>query len=388
MLRIETTLVKKSTSQGQITIQSEKILREYDLCVNCLDRLSSNKHRIRSNKIGKKIRKKSTKCYICKNMFSNIQEHINKMLEISSDYQFSTFHTGAILRPSYVDKDDSIRSKFQLKGIDSIKTELTRQINKRFEKKTKKKIDYQNPDITFTINFKNDSYEIRSKPIYLFGRYTKNIRDFPQKQKSCENCNGKGCVSCDQHGILNFDSVEGKISEYVFQKFGAKQAKITWIGGEDKQSLVLGKGRPFFVKLVNPKKRKITPAKKINLEQISIFNLKIIEQIPKEPIQFKSKIDIQIVTDDKVNSSILKNLKLIKNSLIIVHEKTGRESKKTVYNLSYNKISSNSFRLDLTVDGGLPIKRFVEGNSVSPNVSQILDLQCKCKEFDFYDIEI
>ena len=388
MLGIETTLVKKSTSQGQITIQSEKILREYDLCVNCLDRLSSNKHRIRSNKIGKKIRKKSTKCYICKNMFSNIQEHINKMLEISSDYQFLTFHTGAILRPSYVDRDDSIRSKFQLKGIDSIKTELTRQINKRFEKKTKKKIDYQNPDITFTINFKNDSYEIRSKPIYLFGRYTKNIRDFPQKQKSCKNCNGKGCVTCDQHGILNFDSVEGKISEYVFQKFGAKQAKITWIGGEDKQSLVLGNGRPFFVKLVNPKKRKITPAKKINLEQISIFNLKIIEQIPKEPIQFKSKICIQIVTDDKVSSSILKNLKLIKNSSIIVHEKPGRDSKKTAYNLSYKKTSSNSFRLDLTVDGGLPIKRFVEGNSVSPNVSQILDLQCKCKEFDFYDIEI
>jgi len=150
MLRIETTLVKKLTSQGQITIQSEKILREYDLCVNCLDRLSSNKHRIRSNKIGKKL----TKCYICKNMFSNIQEHINKMLEISSDYQFSTFHTGAILRPSYVDRDDLIRSKFQLKGIDSIKTELTSQINKKFEKKTKKKIDYQNPDITFTINFK------------------------------------------------------------------------------------------------------------------------------------------------------------------------------------------------------------------------------------------
>lgn len=388
MLGIETTLVKKSTSQGQITIQSEKILREYDLCVNCLDRLSSNKHRIRSNKIGKKIRKKSTKCYICKNMFSNIQEHINKMLEISLGYQFLTFHTGAILRPSYVDRDDSIRSKFQLKGIDSIKTELTRQINKRFEKKTKKKIDYQNPDITFTINFKNDSYEIRSKPIYLFGRYTKNIRDFPQKQKSCKNCNGKGCVTCDQHGILNFDSVEGKISEYVFQKFGAKQAKITWIGGEDKQSLVLGNGRPFFVKLVNPKKRKIIPAKKINLEQISIFNFKIIEQIPKEPIQFKSKICIQIVTDDKVSSSILKNLKLIKNSSIIVHEKPGRDSKKTAYKLSYKKTSSNSFRLDLTVDGGLPIKRFVEGNSVSPNVSQILDLQCKCKEFDFYDIEI
>ncbi len=378
---------------NQVLIQSGKISKEYDLCENCLGRLFSKKLGVSSNKLlGKKLRKKlrqkSPKCYICKNMFSNLQSYVNKLLEISSDFQFSTFVTGAILRPSFVDRDDSIRSKFQLRGIDSLKTELTREISKEFQKKTKKKVDFQNPDVTFTINFKNDSCELRSKPICLFGRYTKNSRDFPQKQKPCENCNGKGCVSCNQHGISNFDSVEGKISEYLFQKFGAIRVKIMWIGGEDKKSLVLGKGRPFFVKLLNPQKRKIQPIKKVNLEQISIFNLKLIDQIPKVPIPFKSKILIQITSDDNVNSSVLKNLKSIKKTPILVRERPGKEAKKSVYASSYKKTSPNSFSLSLTVDGGLPIKRFVEGDSVKPNISEILDLNCKCKEFDFYSVEL
>ncbi|KAG2480950.1 MAG: tRNA pseudouridine synthase Pus10 [Nitrosopumilales archaeon] len=44
--------------------------------------------------------------------------------------------------------------------------------------------------------------------------------------------------------------------------------------------------------------------------------------------------------------------------------------------------------MSLTVDGGLPIKRFVEGDSVKPNISEILDMNCKCKEFDFYSVEL
>lgn len=366
---------------NQTMIQSKKIFNEYDLCKNCSNRLFSKK-------FVNKIRKKDSKCYICKNMFSNIQAHINKMFEISSNFQFSTFVIGAILKPSYIDRDDSVRSKFKLKGIDSIKTDFTRELSKKFQKITKKKIDYQNPDITLTINLKNDSYDLQSKPIFLFGRYNKNSRDFPQKQRPCENCDGKGCVTCNHHGITSFDSVEGKISEFLFKKFGAKQAKITWIGGEDKKSLVLGKGRPFFVKLTNPQKRKIKPIKKINLKQLSISNLRIIEKIPKSPIQFKSKILIQVTTESKITSSLLKNLQFLKNSQLLVHDKPGKETKKTVYDSSYKKTSSNSFTLSMKVDGGLPIKRFIEGNSVKPSVSEILEMDCKCKEFDFYDVKL
>ena len=50
-------------------------------------------------------------------------------------------------------------------------------------------------------------------------------------------------------------------------------------------------------------------------------------------------------------------------------------------------MSENRFILIIRVEGGLPIKRFVYGDDVSPGVSQILDTPCKCNEFDFLDVE-
>ena len=64
-----------------------------------------------------------------------------------------------------------------------------------------------------------------------------------------------GCHNCNFKGIEYVDSIESKISKFLIQKFDSNQVKINWIGGEDKSSLVLGNGRPFFSKLLNPKKR-------------------------------------------------------------------------------------------------------------------------------------
>ena len=44
--------------------------------------------------------------------------------------------------------------------------------------------------------------------------------------------------ACNFHGISDFDSVEGKISQFFYEKFSSPQVKITWIGGEDKTSLL------------------------------------------------------------------------------------------------------------------------------------------------------
>jgi tRNA pseudouridine synthase 10 len=44
--------------------------------------------------------------------------------------------------------------------------------------------------------------------------------------------------------------------------------------------------------------------------------------------------------------------------------------------------------LFIQADGGLPIKRFVNGDNVSPSISQIIGISCKSQEFDFLDILI
>jgi len=232
---------------------ANQILKKYELCDNCLGRLFSKQLHLSSNKLlGKKLKKNlnsTQKCHICKNLFDNLNHFLKLMLDVSSNYSFSSFSVGAMIKPSIIDRDDYIRSKYKLKGIDSVKTDISKELRKLFSRKTKKIIDFLDPDVTFTVNLKDESCQMRSKSLSLSGRYIKTLRGIPQKQKSCENCSGKGCRICNFHGISEFDSIEGIISQFLFKKFGGSTAKFTWIGGEDKSSLVLGTGRPFFVKI-------------------------------------------------------------------------------------------------------------------------------------------
>jgi len=369
---------------------ANQILKKYELCDNCLGRLFSKQLHLSSNKLlGKKLKKNlnsTQKCHICKNLFNNLNHFLKLMLDVSSNYSFSSFSVGAMIKPSVIDRDDYIRSKYKLKGIDSVKTDISKELRKLFSRKTKKIIDFLDPDVTFTVNLKDESCQMRSKSIFLSGRYIKTLRGIPQKQKSCENCSGKGCRICNFHGISEFDSIEGIISQFLFKKFGGSTAKFTWIGGEDKSSLVLGTGRPFFVKIKNPHRRnsKLTS---VTFDFLKITNLKIIPESPKKPLKFNSSIELKISTEDEIDSKNLKKLKDLQKHPIVVYEKSGKRSEKKVFSVKYKKNSSNAFTLFITAEGGLPVKRFVNSDDVSPGISQILNTSCMCQEFDFLDIK-
>ena len=337
-------------------------------------------------KIHKKLRIQNKKCHICKNIFEKLPFYIEKMSDVSSEYQYRSFLIGTKIKPSFLDRDDQIRSQFKLKGIDGIKTNITKELTKLFSRKTKRAPSIREPDITLTIDFKSESCEINSKSVYLSGRYTKTIRGISQKQKPCSNCLGKGCVTCGKHGMTEFDSVEGLMSKYFFDKFGALQAKITWIGGEDSSSLVMGKGRPFFARLVNPKKRKLVLPKTINLDKIKIYALKQIPKIPFGPIPFQSSVKLDIETEHPItHDSIVKLDDLV--GTIAIYEKSGKRSEKKIYSVKYTVTSPNSFIVEMRIDGGIPLKHFVNGENVFPNVSDLISNKCMLTQFDFEQIQ-
>ena len=377
------------SNYSQITSTANLILKKYDLCDQCLGRLFSKQLRLSSNKLlGKKLHKNSTfqsKCYVCKNLFFNLDHFLKLMLDSSSNYTFKTYGIGIMIKPSIVDRDDFLRSQYQLKGIDSVKSDITKELIKLFTKKTHKIMDPFDPEITFTVNLKDESCQLRSKSITIFGRYVKSKRGYSQKQKSCDNCSGKGCRICDFHGISEFESIEGIISKLIFKKFGGTTAKFTWIGGEDKSSLVLGSGRPFFVKIKNPSKRKSKLSDE-DFNSVSLFNLKLVHESPKKSLTFHSKIKIKISTKLQINSKNLKKLKDLTTYPITVYEKSGKRYEKKIFDLTYKKNSTNVFTVIISAEGGFPIKRFVIGDDILPNISSVLDTTCMVQEFDFLDI--
>lgn len=372
---------------------SKKIIKEYDLCDHCLGRLFAKRLGLESNKkLGEKIHrslnKKSKKCYVCKNIFDALPHFVTKMQDASSDYDFQTFLVGTKLKPSILDRDDHIRSQFKLRGIDGIKTNVTRELAKQFARRTKRTGRQLDPDITLTVDFKAESCEVQPKPVFVSGRYTKADRNTPQKQKPCANCQGKGCTLCNHHGISEYDSVEGMLSKYFFEKFGALKTKITWIGGEDSTSVVSGSGRPFFAKIIWPKKRKPRLPKKITLDKITALSLKMIDKIPTSQPRFVSKTKLLIKAEQPLQQELLPKLMQLENTKIAVYEKSGKRAEKRIHEIKYKADSENSFYLSLKIDGGVPLKRFVSGDDVFPNVSDIVENKCRCERFDFEQVTI
>mgnify|MGYP001216373263 CR=1 FL=1 len=361
--------------QKSIQENFKKITMKYTLCKFCSSRLT------------KKNKKQYDQCFICKNIFEKIDDIVLRISENLSSYEFSNFETGVIIKPSIIDRDDHIKSQFEIRGISSVKSNINHELSKRLAQRTNRSINYLDPDISIKVNFKDNSYEIKPKSIYLYGRYIKKSRKIRQKQHNCTNCFGKGCYTCNFYGLVNFDSVGGQISKFLIKKFDCKQVKINWIGGEEKTSLVLGNGRPFFAKIVNPKKRKKIIRSKTKLQGIELLELRKIDTLPKDQIFFKSKIDVIMKTDTPIKSRELKNLEHSAMPLIL-HIDGKKSATKKIYKINFKKLSTKSFKINFYADGGIPIKSLIQGSTVIPNITDLLKTKCECIQFDFKKIDV
>ena len=128
--------------------------------------------------------------------------------------------------------------------------------------------------------------------------------------------------------------------------------------------------------------------KKIKLGSLTINNFKIIDDVPKKPLGFRSLIEIKIITEHDVEPSSLKKLKNFMDAPIIVYENSGKRSEKKIFDVRYKINSKNKFTLKIDAEGGLPIKRFLIGDNVVPGISQTIENNCKCDEFDFLEIKM
>ena len=371
-----------------------KILKNYDLCEYCTGRIISKiVGKPPSKFLGKKYLKKLGKsdhktCYICKNIFDSLELVLSNIFEKSSHFDFKTFHLGITLKPSFLERDDYLKSKFKIKGIENIKFGIAKELAKKISRRTNSKRITDDPDLFIQANFKDESCILRAKPMFVYGRYNKKIRKLPQKQGLCRSCNGIGCHNCDFKGIENLQSIEGKISNLFIKKFDCNQVKINWIGGEDQSSLVLGKGRPFFAKILNPKRRNRILRKTSDLEGVYLSELQKLSIQPKGSIPFKSEVSITIDTKKPISSNQLKKLKILENAEIQDFSRDKRRIKKRIYKVGYKKLGKTSFILDLFADGGISIKSLIQQSDLVPNVSELLENQCECKKFDFKNIVV
>jgi tRNA pseudouridine synthase 10 len=354
-------------------------LKQYELCTYCLSRQA-----------GAARKKRVQKCHICRGLFDRLDEIAEKALDAMRQYEFATFLVGATLATQFFEREDALRARLKIRGKESIKSQLTRELGQRLARMTNKRVDFARPDLAVNLVIDKDGSveaRARARPLALQGRYVKKTRGLPQKQERCPMCQGKGCNLCDNTGFYGDNSIEGILAKHIAKATGGQSPRFSWVGSEDQNSLVLGKGRTFYAKVSDPRVRK--PKKRWFSEAgVTCTITGVLEDVPDTQARFVVRTRIACTCDRPVTNDDIAKLKSLAGAEV-KFESRSKVALKKIHSAQAKKTGDGEFALTIKADGGLPIKQFVGGQEyMEPNVSGLLGAKCECATFDVLSVQI
>ncbi|MFA6268418.1 MAG: tRNA pseudouridine(54/55) synthase Pus10 [archaeon] len=272
---------------------------------------------------------------------------------------------------------------------------------KRIESELAKTFVAGRGDVQFLVDFNKKLVLIKINPVYVRGRYCKFSREVAQTEFFCNKCRGKGCWYCNDTGHFSEDSVEQLIGKVLVPAFDSRLIIFHGAGREDMDVLMLGKGRPFIVELLLPRRRSVdleAAEKKINSEFKGLISVNSLESCSVHDVAplkdtFHDKIySALVVSDKKVDLSKIplnKELDVVQTTPTrVAKRRADLDRKKKVTIISTTKLSDNEFVLKLKTSHGTYVKEFISGDDkkTSPSISSFTGVNCTCVLLDVMEI--
>ncbi|RLG13512.1 MAG: tRNA pseudouridine(54/55) synthase Pus10 [Candidatus Nanohalarchaeota archaeon] len=335
----------------------------------------------------KKIKSEKATCCVCEGLFENLPKISKKILKEIHDLEYDTFHIGVRLSDSLLKNEESLWETSGIDTTESIKKELTREIGKLIQKKTKKEVDLKTPNIVILLNLDKNAIELTINSLYIYGRYKKYVK-IPQTKHYCPYCHGNGCDKCNWRGLTYDTSVQQLIAEPILEATGGIDTKFHGQGREDIDVLCLG-WRPFVIEVIEPAKRQL------NLKKLkTTINKTCKDKIEIDSLRYSTKKELQnlkSIHPDKTYLLTLKPKKQIKekdleklNALIgtitqqtpnrVKHRRADIQRKRKIYSVKYIKTKDNILKVELKTQAGLYIKELATGDDgrTEPSINALL----------------
>jgi len=393
-----------------------EILSEHFLCDNCLGRnfaslLSgySNKERgkaIRmflamlidsgeklkineSNFYGIKFREikmkqsKSSKCYLCKNIFDKFPQIAKKIASEMSKYQHETFLLGTNPPNEIMNRESEFWEKYGIEWSESINTEINRELGKEIWKITDKEMDRKKPDITVLYDFNKNKISLSVRSVFVYGKYQKFSR-IPQTNWKTR---------------IYKNSVQSYIEKPLLKQTLGEKTSFHGEGREDVDVRCFG-WRPFVIEILNPRKRKID-LKKTRIEinkskHVKVKDLKIVDRSFIKILKSRKpdKTYRAVVIFEKPIENVEK-LKSLENAIIqqqtpvrVLRRRVDKIRKRCVRKIKYKLLGKKKLELVIQSQSGLYIKELIHGDNgrTIPNVAELLNNKVKKIELDVLKI--
>ncbi len=322
-------------------------------------------------------------CFVCEGLMERVSVTAEAAARKIRRYQFETFAVGITLPEGVQEREDELRSDLRLKGNETIKTQTAKLIAAHVSARLHKHVDRLRPDLTLLASPGTGEVAVSSRPVFFYGRYTKP-RGASQKRELCPDCSGAGCGECGKTGFERKPSVEGLLRKKLLGYSGSDRMTFTWLGSEDRGSRVFPPGRPFIAEVKNPVKR-VFPrrfAARYKGGQVSVSAGRVLSAKPVRLPSFRFRTEILATAASKVEAEALAGLRsAFRRTAVRFERPHDKPASKMVYRVDA-AARGRTLVIHAELDGGLPVKRFVSGELVSPSVSEVLKTEVRCRRFD------
>ncbi len=349
-------------------------LQVYRLCRLCAERQGSP---------GDFVQVPGRQCFVCGGVMDQVGRMADLAVKRGRLYESRTFSVGVSLPEGVQEREDELRSDLKLKGNETIKTQAARLVAALVARESRKRVDRQRPDVMLLADFSGGDVIVSSRPVFYYGRYSKPP-GVSQRRLLCESCRGDGCKKCRNTGFEQRVSVVELLRRKLEKFCGSGKVTFAWLGSEDADSRVFRPGRPVVAEVKNPKKRKL-PSRFGARFRGGLVSVSAGRVLPSKPLRlppFRFVTEIRAKATAKVTAESLKDLRSAFRKTVVRFERPhNRPAFKTVY-MASAKAAGRDLLIDAELDGGLPVKRFVSGELVSPSVSEVLKTEVGCRSFD------
>lgn len=348
------------------------------------------------------------KCFLCEDKFKITDEIAKKALQALQEYEYNNFLVGIELPVEFEEREDEFRAEFDVNYSENMKNEFGRIIGEKIAKASGKNVEYKKPDIVVLVNPSTEDVKLQVNPLYVYGFYRKLKRGLPQSKWFCSKCRGKGCEKCGWTGKMYPESVEEIIEKPFLDATGGIKASFHASGREDIDVRMLGKGRPFVIEIMKPKRRfldfkkveelintyaqgKIEVSNLYQADKTIVRRIKNSESAQKEyrvVIEFENEIateDLHLLQENLTNKIIKQ-----RTPTRVLHRRADLLREKYIYSVKVKKLSPKRAEMKIRCQGGLYIKELVTGDEgrTTPSVSDILKNKAKPIKLDVLNIII
>ncbi|WP_436926305.1 tRNA pseudouridine(54/55) synthase Pus10 [Halosimplex amylolyticum] len=355
-------------------------------------------------------------CWVCEG--ESDEERVREWAERAAyavrDYDFETFQVGTRVPPLFEENDTLLRDDLGLDDDagEALKTELNREVGKRFGRETDTEVEFQRPDVQVTLNLGDDTVDAQVNSAFVYGRYRKLERDIPQTKWPCSDCNGTGlnrgeiCEGCDGSGYRYDESVEQLTAPVVEEAMDGESATFHGAGREDVDALMLEGGRPFVIEIEEPRERTVDAAAlqpeindfadgKVEVLDLRQATYEMVERVKELDASKTYRMDVEF-EDDVDADAFAAALDELEGTTVeqrtpqrVDHRRADIERTRDVYEIEGELADERHATVELHGEGGLYVKELVSSDEgrTEPSLAGLLGVDAEVTALDVLDVQ-